>query len=197
MNKKIYGFSSELRAAGDNEQMVLEGRAIVFNTPTVIYEYDGIQYKEVIDSRALDTTDLTDVVCRYNHNGEYVVLARTRNKSLVLDKRLDGLYMRATLQPDIQAHKDVYYAVRSGLIDKMSFGFVITDNGDDYDQVTHTRTVKSIKRLFDVSIVDLPAYEQTYVEARSRLQQYAGIEEYKYRQALIIKSNILKARILI
>lgn len=187
---KLYGFSSELRAAGEETTMLLEGRAIVFNQATVLYEFDGIQYKEIIASTALDRADMSDVVLRYNHNGEYIVLARTRNKSLTLEKRTDGLYMRATLQPDIQSHKDVYNAVKSGLVDKMSFAFAVEDNGDSYDQATHTRTITEIRKLFEVSIVDQPAYEQTYVEARGRLEQLANVEEY--RKALIIKLNLLR-----
>lgn len=193
MNQKIYGLSTELRAAGEGEAMMLEGRAIVFNTPTVLCEIDGIRYREIIDQRALDSADIGDVVMRYNHKGEAVVLARTRNKSLELEKRLDGLYVRAKLQPDIQQHKDIYNAVRSGLIDKMSFGFAIGEGGDKYDSSTHTRTVVSIRKLYDISVVDQPAYDQTYVEARSRLEQYADIEGY--RQSIIIRSNLLRRRL--
>jgi len=187
---KLYGFSSELRAVGEDTAMLLEGRAIVFEQPTVLYEFDGIEYKEIIASTALDRADMNDVVLRYNHNGEYIVLARTRNKSLTLEKRPDGLYMKANLQSDIQSHKDLYSAVRSGLIDKMSFGFAVADGGDSYDQAIHTRTIISIRKLFEVSIVDQPAYEQTYVEARSRLEQFADVEEY--RKALIIRVNLIR-----
>jgi len=197
MNKKIFGFSlaPELRALGDNNGMTLEGRAIVFEQPTVLYEIDGIQYKEVIDSRALDRTDLSDVVLRYNHAEGFTVLARTRNRSLELDKRPDGLYFRAELQPEIQAHRDLFAAVKAGLIDKMSFGFRVADNGDEYDSATHTRRIKSIKRIYDLSLVDFPAYEETFVEARSRLEQFAGEDER--RKLLQVRTKILKARLLI
>src|SRR5690606_10060521 len=100
---KIFSFSPapELRALDDDSSMALEGRAVVFEQPTVLYEIDGIQYKEIIDSRALDQTDLSDVVLRYNHAEGFTVLARTRNRSLELEKRPDGLYFRAELQPEI------------------------------------------------------------------------------------------------
>ena len=197
MNKKIFGFSPayELRAASDGDKLALEGRAIVFEQPTVLYEIDGIQYKEVIDSHALDRTDLSDVVMRYNHAEGFTVLARTRNRSLELDKRPDGLYFRAELQPEIQAHRDLFAAVKAGLIDKMSFGFRVADGGDEYDSATHTRRIKSIKRIYDLSLVDFPAYEETFVEARSRLEQFASEDEK--RKLLQVRTKILKARLLI
>ena len=197
MNKKIFGFSPayELRAAGDDNNLALEGRAIVFEQPTVLWEYDGIQYKEVIDSHALDRTDFSDVVLRYNHAEGFTVLARTRNRSLELVKRPDGLYFRAELQPEIQAHRDLFAAVKAGLIDKMSFGFRVADNGDEYDSATHTRRIMQIARIYDLSLVDFPAYEQTFVEARSRLEQFAGEDEK--RKLLEVKLNILKARLIL
>ncbi len=195
MNKKIFGLSPafEIRTASDGNKLALEGRAIVFEQPTVLWEYDGIQYKEVIDSRALDRTDLSDVVLRYNHAEGFTVLARTRNRSLELEKRPDGLYFRAELQPDIQAHRDLFAAVKAGLIDKMSFGFRVAE--DEYDRTTHTRRILNIARIYDLSLVDFPAYEETFVEARSRLEQFAG-EDHK-RKLLQVRTNILKARLLI
>ena len=197
MNKKIFGFSPayELRASNDGNKLALEGLAVVFEQPTVLYEIDGIQYKEVIDSRALDRTDLSDVVLRYNHAEGFTVLARTRNRSLELEKRPDGLYFRAELQPEIQAHRDLFAAVKAGLIDKMSFGFRVAEDGDEYDRATHTRRIKSIKRIYDLSLVDFPAYEETFVEARSRLEQFVG--EDQLRKLLEVKLNLLKVRSLI
>lgn len=195
MNKKIFGFSPayELRASSDGNKLALEGLAVVFEQPTVLYEIDGIQYKEVIDSRALDQTDLSDVVLRYNHAEGFTVLARTRNRSLELEKRPDGLYFRAELQPEIQAHRDLFAAVKAGLIDKMSFGFRVAEDGDEYDRATHTRRILNIARIYDLSLVDFPAYEQTFVEARSRLERFAG--EDQLRKLLEVKLNLLKVRL--
>ncbi len=161
----------------------------------MLWEYDGIQYKEVIDSHALDRTDFSDVVLRYNHAEGFTVLARTRNRSLELEKRPDGLYFRAELQPEIQAHRDLFAAVKAGLIDKMSFGFRIADDGDEYDRTTHTRRILNIARIYDLSLVDFPAYEQTFVEARSRLEQFAG--EDQKRKLLQVRTKILKARLIL
>jgi HK97 family phage prohead protease len=74
---------------------------------------------------------------------------------------------------DIQAHKDIYEMVRSGLITECSFAFTIPLDGSgsewDFDEegVPPLRTVKKINRLYDVSIVDFPAYDNTEIYARS------------------------------
>ena len=50
----------------------------------------------------------------------------------------------------------------------MSFAFVVDgDSWDDVDSEHPTRTIRSIKRVLEVSAVAFPAYEGTTLEARS------------------------------
>lgn len=65
----------------DEEKMEIKGYAVVFNSP------ETYGYTEVISDKALDEADMSDVVLRYNHNDNFMVLARTRNNSLKLKKR--------------------------------------------------------------------------------------------------------------
>lgn len=58
----------------------MRGTAVVFDTPTVLFEYDGVKYSEVIDRNAFDECDMSDVIFNYNHGGK--VVARLRNKRL-------------------------------------------------------------------------------------------------------------------
>src|SRR5690606_2266962 len=77
----------ELRAvepAGDTQEMIVEGRAIVYESPTVLFEVDGVKYYEVIARGALEGADLRDVPFKYNHSNSVMVMARTRNKTLEL-----------------------------------------------------------------------------------------------------------------
>jgi len=193
---KRYGFSTEIRATSDTG-MVLAGRAIVYDKPTVLYRAGGVDYKEQIDSHALESADLSDVVLRYNHSNGFTVFARTRNRSLQLEQRPDGLYMTANLQSDIQQHRDIHSLVKSGLVDKMSFAFAAADNGDEYDRGTHTRTVTNIRKLFDLSVVDQPAYDQTFVEARNQTEQYIDqvVNLEDYRESTRIKIYLLRRTI--
>ena len=114
---------------------------------------------------------MSDVVLRYNHNDSFMVLARTRNKSLQLNVDEKGLMINAKLQDDITDHKNIYNAIKSGLIDKQSFAFSVDE--DEYDYDTDTRTIKKIGKLYDVSVVDQPFYNATDVSvARSENDEF-------------------------
>jgi len=158
--KEIRKLDLQFRAEDtEDKKMEIKGYAVVFDSPET---YD---YTEVIDKHALDKTDMTDVVLRYNHEDTFMVLARTRNKSLNLNVDDKGLFMEATLQDDISQHRDIYNAIKSGLIDKQSFAFTVEEDNYDYD--TDTRTITKIGKLFDVSVVDQPFYNATDVSVAS------------------------------
>ena len=154
--KEIRKLDIQFRAEDTEDgKMEIKGYAAVFNSP------ETYSYTEVIDSRAFDESDMSDVVLRYNHNDSFMVLARTRNKSLDLSVDEKGLFMDARLQDDITEHKNIFNAIKSGLIDKQSFAFVVEE--DEYDYDTDTRTITKIGKVFDVSVVDQPFYNATDV----------------------------------
>lgn len=144
-----------------SEERWIEGKAVSFDSPTVLFEIDGIEYKEQIDSRAFEEADMHDVIFNYNHGGK--VMARTRNKTLLLEVREDGLYIKARLD-GTEAGRRMYDEIKGGYVDRMSFRFSIRE--ESFDQENHMWTVRKIKRLYDVSAVDIPAYDDTSVEAR-------------------------------
>lgn len=163
--KEIRKLDMQFRATEDNDKMEIKGYAVVFNSP------ETYSYTEVIDEHALDDADMSDVVLRYNHNDSFMVLARTRNKSLNLSVDEKGLMIDAKLQDDISDHKNIYNAIKSGLIDKQSFAFSVDE--DEYDYDTDTRTIKKIGKLYDVSVVDQPFYNSTDVSvARSENDEF-------------------------
>jgi HK97 family phage prohead protease len=171
----------------DNTQIV-EGYALRYNEPTVITQIDGIDYYEVIDSGALDGADLSDVPFKYNHDDSFLITARTRNKTLELFPNNEGLYIRANLS-NTTAGNDLYTAIQRGDIDKMSFAFVVAQ--EKYDRQTRTRHIQKIEKLFDVSAVDLPAYDTTSISARS----FFNMEIEKERKDLE-KSNLRRKLLL-
>lgn len=170
----------ETRAEEESGTFILTGTPAVFESETVIWHYDGVDYKEVIDRGAFDGADMSDVIFNYNHCGR--VYARTRNKSLKLNVTEKALEMEAQLFPDDQGHKELYRDISSGLIDKMSFAFTVRE--DSYDRETHTRRILKIDRVFDVSAVDIPAYDATSISARSFFDEEIRkeIEEIEKRQ---------------
>lgn len=164
--KEIRKLDMQFRAEEtDDNKMEIKGYAAVFNSP------ETYSYTEVISDKAFDDADMSDVVLRYNHNDSFMVLARTRNKSLDLSIDEKGLYMNARLQDDITEHKNIFNAIKSGLIDKQSFAFTIDE--DEYDYDTDTRTITKIGKVFDVSVVDQPFYNATDVSiARSENDEF-------------------------
>ena len=162
--KEIRKLDMQFRAVENEEKMQIDGYAVVFNSP------ETYGYTEIIDEHALDEADMSDVVLRYNHNDSFMVLARTRNKSLKLNVDEKGLMIDATLQDDITDHRNIYNAIKSGLIDKQSFAFTVDE--DEYDYDTDTRTIKKIGKLFDVSVVDQPFYNATDVSVKSENEDF-------------------------
>ena len=197
--KEIRKLDIQFRAEDTEDgKMEIKGYAAVFNSPET---YD---YTEVIDSKAFDDADMSDVVLRYNHNDSFMVLARTRNKSLELSVDEKGLFIDATLQDDITEHKNIYNAIKSGLIDKQSFAFTVEEDNYDYD--TDTRTITKIGKLFDVSVVDQPFYNATdisiardmnndeFLERRETLRK--EVEEQKAEEERQAKLKEAKEKLL-
>jgi len=157
----------------------VEGYAATFEQETVMYEYNGIQYKEVIDRNAFNGTQMADVVLNFNHGGKPV--ARTKNGTLSLQTDDMGLRISADLSGTEEGRK-LYEEIKGGYIDKMSFAFTVSE--DSYNKDTHTRRIMGIKRLFDVAAVDIPAYDTTSIQARSFFEAEAEKELVEARAAL-------------
>jgi len=160
MNKITRVCDVELtRSEGENR---VEGIACVFNR-----DADLGWFTEEISPRAFDGADMSDVVLNFNHDNS-LLLAGTRNGSLTLDVRDDGLFQSASIIDTTQG-RDVMKLVESGLISKMSFAFTIADDGEEWTTRNgkEHRTVTKINRLYDVSLVTFPAYESTSAWIRS------------------------------
>ena len=187
---------AEIRAlepTGDGQEMIVEGRAVVYESPTVLYEIDGVKYYEVIARGALDGADLRDVPFKYNHSNSVMVMARTRNKTLELIPDDQGLLVRARLA-NTTAGRDLYELIKRGDVDKMSFAFTVAE--DSYDRDTRTRRILKFKRIWDVSAVDTPAYQDTYISARNWFAAQAEAERQaaeaaaRRRRVLIMKTYL-------
>ena len=160
----------------DEENKIVEGRAVVFEQPTVLFEMDGIKFYEIIDKNAFRNADMKDVVFVENHEG--TPGARTRNNTLQLTINEDGLYSRADLSKSSKG-PSIYSDIKNGIYDRMSFSFTVRK--DSYDKATRTRRILEIDRLYDVSVVTFPAYEQTSISARSFFEAEAEKERIEIR----------------
>ena len=188
-------FNFEVRSVShmesNSEELYVEGYAAVFDSPAVLFEMDGVEYKEQICKGAFDNCNMTDVIFNYNHSGK--VMARTRNKTLELNIDDKGLFIRARLD-GTEEGRTLYEEIKGGYIDSMSFAFTV--NEESYDKAEHQWNVRGIKRLYDVSAVSIPAYDDTSISARKNFILEAEAQE-KARQAAEAalaerKENMLK-----
>lgn len=141
----------------------IEGYATTYSKPYLLAEIGGVKYWERIDPGALVGADLSDVIMQFDHNGK--VFARTSNGTLILDPcDPHGLFTAADLGKSVEA-RNAHEEVKSGLITRMSWAFVVEK--DSYDKATNTRTILKIKKVYDVSLVSIPANNDTFVQARS------------------------------
>lgn len=163
----------------------VDGYATTFNKPYLLYEFeDGTKYYEMIDRNALDGADMSDVIMQYDHEGR--VFARQSNKSLILTPDDTGLHIAADLGRTDLA-RGLYQDIDAGMINKMSWAFVVLE--DSFDRLTRTRTILRVKKVYDVSAVSIPANNDTGISARS----YASRSYEAERQELLKRrAHLLK-----
>ena len=167
----------ELRAIQDGEQYIVEGHAATFD-PYVLYENDGIQYKEQILPTAFDEADLSDVVFRIDHVGRVYARSSAGTVSVWTDEK--GLANRTDLSKTQKA-REVFADIEAGNYPQMSFAFTVAD--DHYDRATHTRVIERIAKVFDVSPVSFPANPNTDLYVATR-DYFNGVIEMEKAERL-------------
>lgn len=159
-----------------NEEMKIEGIPIVFEQPTVLHEYDGVKFYEIIDRDALNGAKIDDVVLNIDHTGKPA--AKTKNGTLKIQLRENDVVIQADLSKNATG-RELHEDISNGFYDKMSFAFTVAE--DSYDRDTRTRRILKIDRLYDVSAVTVPAYDQTSLNARSFFEVEAEKERMEVR----------------
>lgn len=172
------------------EEKRLVGYGAVIEKRTVICNIDGLDYYEIIDRNAFKNTDFSQCCLKYNHSNSYPIVARVKNNSLSLNIDNIGLKYEARLLNTSSAN-DLYISVQEGLLDKSSFSFTV--KRFNYDKQSRTRRILEIDKVFDVSVVDIPAYNDTSVQARNFFEEMKEKEVLKreqFRKKLICQSYL-------
>ena len=166
--KIIRSFNFDVKANQSEEHgNFIEGRAIVFDSPT-----DLGSFTEIISRDALKETDLRDVRFLVNHNTDMIPLARSRNNNANSTMQMvvtdEGMDIRADLDTENNADaRALYSATQRGDISGMSFMMTVEGENWDWTNEEHpTREISRIGKIFEVSAVTFPAYEATSLEAR-------------------------------
>ena len=163
----------EVRTADETEpeqeeRKIVRGYASTFNEPYTLYEGDDWRLDEVVDSHAFENTDMTDVIMQYDHEGR--VFARMSNNTLTVIPDDKGLLIEADLG-GTELGRQLYEEIRGGYTNKMSFGFTVDGEAETKEMVdgttVYTRTITSVRKLYDVSAVSIPANDATSISVRN------------------------------
>ncbi|KRN01451.1 prohead protease [Levilactobacillus senmaizukei DSM 21775 = NBRC 103853] len=183
--QEIRTFNFNKRDGTDvDHPLTVSGHASVFNSPTDIAGAFTEQIAPGAFSKTLTEND--DIRCLFNHNWDNI-LGRTKSGTLTLEEDEQGLAFTVDL-PDTTAGRDLVVSMERGDIDKCSFGFIPTADKWDYSDPDHpVRTIEEVE-LFEVSIVTIPAYDDTDAQLnRSKDGQYKLIELVEQRKQIISK----------
>ncbi len=173
---RTYPGTVEVRAEhGDT----IVGLAAIFNT---LSENLG-GFREQIKPGAFDNADMSDVRGLFNHDPN-LVLGRTTTDTLELEVTSKGLRYEIKL-PDTQTIRDlVLEPIKRGDVDQSSFGFIVAPGGSSFDEDEEGRLIRTItefQRIFDVSPVTFPAYQDTTVGE-------ASLRSFQQEQDLIAEN---------
>lgn len=170
----------------------VEGFATTFDTPYLLYEWDGVKFYEVIDRNALAGADVSDVIMQYDHAGMVFArnkMAKGKPPSLLVEPQESGLFIAADLGLTDEA-RAMYDTIDKGLVYKMSWAFRVAE--DAYNKDTRTRTILKVSKVYDISAVSYPANADTEIAARSWID---GVIEAERREALARQRQLLLLKI--
>ncbi len=180
----------------DENKQLVEGYAAVFNQRALIWEseWSGWKYMEVIDRNAFNGADMNDTVFKYNHGDVAMILARTSNNTLTMNTDDKGLRISADII-DTNNGTDVYKLIKRGDLNKMSFAFTVKSERTEVDKENkiYTRTITAFDKIYDVAVVDFPAYDGTSIQARSK-EYFVDLEkdlQEKQRQKKLLLMTYL------
>ena len=177
----------EIRSvATDDGSLKIAGYAATFNQ-----EADGLNFREQIAQgafkRSLEGSD--PIFLLVNHQYDQLPLASTRSGTLRLSEDSKGLALEADLDPSNPRSAELASALTRGDVSKMSFSFKVNPGGETREG--NLRTLTDLK-LFEVSVVNMPAYSSTDVGMRSA-EDEAALELRK--RTVVMQLELAKARI--
>jgi HK97 family phage prohead protease len=154
-------FSVEQPAQRIESDHYVEGYAARFE-PYVLWEDELGPVYERFERGCFDECDMSDIIFQYDHGGK--VMARNGNGSLIVEVDDRGLFVAADLSRT-EAARDLYTDIKEGMVTKMSWRF--RTGNYYYDKDTRTIVHLTVKKIYDVSAVSIPANDNTEINARS------------------------------
>ena len=172
----------------EDGKKLIRGHAAVFNVETDL----GWFRERIAPGAFRESIETDDVRALFNHDSNFV-LGRNKAGTLVMREDERGLYVEID-PPDTQAARDLVTSIERGDISQMSFGFqTIKDSWETEENAAKDlRTLEKVK-LWDVSPVTFPAYQETDVAVRSHdCWSQSKAESLKYKP---FKTALLRRRL--
>ena len=154
---------SKFETREDDGGLFIEGYFSVFNS---VYElWPGAS--ESVAPGAFSSSLGEDVRALVDHETR-LVLGRNKAGTLELREDSHGLWGKIRINPDDTDAMNLYNRVKRGDVDQCSFGFeIIKEDTDVREDGSVHWTIREVK-LYEVSVVTFPAYEETSVAARKK-----------------------------
>lgn len=174
--------ASEFQTRADETgDLYISGYFSVFNSNYEIFE----GATESVAPEAFEGALSDDIRCLIDHETR-LVLGRTKAGTLTLKTDSRGLWGEVKINPKDQDAMNLYERVKRGDVDQCSFGFdILEEEFEDRGTTVHW-TIKRV-RLYEVSVVTFPAYEDTGVSARK-----SDLQNIKRRELEASKQRILR-----
>ena len=168
--RQMRSVASQFQTREEADELYISGYFSVFNSNYELWE----GATESIAETAFDGALADDIRCLINHESR-LVLGRTKAGTLVLKRDSRGLWGEVKINPKDQDAMNLYERVKREDVDQCSFGFEILEERTTVDDATGAVhwTILRVK-LWEVSVVTFPAYEQTSVSAR--MNEYTQIK---------------------
>ncbi|WFE15352.1 HK97 family phage prohead protease [Bacillus atrophaeus] len=204
MSKEIRHLTTkiELRSANEVEEKkdFIEGYALKFEKWS---ERLGGWFKEIISRDALNSTDLSNVVALFNHRQDYPLARNTVSDDVGrLELETDAIGLKFRFIPtDTTYANDLKKNIRSGVVNQCSFVFSLDYSKDEPDEWRHNdeediyeRRINNIERIFDISLVTTPAYNDT--EAVIGARSLEKVEQLKQMRTAPIETLKMELELL-
>lgn len=177
---RAFNFDSEVK-----DDSNIEGMAAVFNQTVSI----GGWFDEVIEPGAFDECDFRDVLFFVNHDTSKITLARSRrnntNSTMQIETVSDGLKIKANVDTENNNEaRALVSAIKRGDMSGMSLMFrVDAEKWENLDSETPLRRIQKIKKVYEVSAVNFPAYDETSLSARDSALDNADLNALERAKA--------------
>ena len=188
----VFSSAQEVGAQRIESDHYVEGYAARYEPYVLCYDYDGLPIYERFEPGCFDECDMSDIIFQYDHSGK--VMARNGNGSLLVEVDEQGLFVAADLGRT-EAARDLFADIKEGMVTKMSWRF--RTGNYYYDKDTRTIVHLTVKKIYDVSAVSIPANDNTEINARAwadgeiaqAARREAELEERRRRLRLKIKTT--------